>query len=99
MGYLFAPKKDLKPIKWIGTQRSVYTHRKKQKRIKDLISKAKCNKQANQKTKAAKSEKAIEVVAEKDEAMYEDVQSDIGTVTVFLVKDAPLLNNGLGQGF
>lgn len=37
----FNARTGMKPIKWIGTQRSVYTHRKNQKRIKELIAKAK----------------------------------------------------------
>ena len=41
----FSDRKDIKPIKWIGTQRSAFTHRVKQKRIRDLIVKEKENKQ------------------------------------------------------
>jgi len=26
-----------KPIRWIGTQRTAFTHRKKQKRIKEVV--------------------------------------------------------------
>ena len=39
----FKGRTDIKPIKWIGTQRSAFTHRVKQKRIKDLIQKEKEN--------------------------------------------------------
>ena len=39
----FKGKSDIKPIKWVGTQRSAFTHRVKQKRIKDLIQKEKEN--------------------------------------------------------
>ena len=39
----FKGRSDIKPIKWIGTQRSAFTHRVKQKRIKDLIQKEKEN--------------------------------------------------------
>jgi hypothetical protein len=32
-----------KPLKWIGTQRTAFTHRKKMKRIKEVIEKTKEN--------------------------------------------------------
>ena len=38
---------EFKPIKWIGTQRTEFTHRKRQKRIKELLAKANDNKQRN----------------------------------------------------
>ena len=37
----FADRKDVKPIEWIGTQRSPYTHRSKQKKMEQLATKAK----------------------------------------------------------
>ena len=37
----FKGREGIKPIKWIGTQRSAYTHRKNQKRIKAIIEKEK----------------------------------------------------------
>lgn len=48
----FVARTGIKPVKWIGTQRSVYTHRKKQKRIKELLGKVKENKQRNADKKA-----------------------------------------------
>lgn len=39
----FKGRGDIKPIKWIGTQRTAFTHRKNQKRIKTIIEKEKEN--------------------------------------------------------
>lgn len=43
----FDNSSEFKPIKWIGTQRTEFTHRKRQKRIKELLAKANDNKQKN----------------------------------------------------
>ena len=37
----FKGREGTKPVKWIGTQRSAFTHRKNQKRIKTIIEKEK----------------------------------------------------------
>ena len=40
----FEGRSDIKPIRWIGTQRGAFTHRVKMKRVKDIIAKEKVNK-------------------------------------------------------
>lgn len=88
----------MKPIKWVGTQRSVYTHRKKQKRIKQILSNisGKIKKAAPQPKADIKAEEH-KTKAEPDEEMFEDCGTDSSeSVTVFVAKAASLLNNGLG---
>jgi hypothetical protein len=98
---LFNAKPDLKPIRWIGTQRSVYTHRKKQKRIKEILSKT--TMKGKQEPKSTTQPKEIETqikteeVKQHDDEMFEDYEPvSTETVTVFVAKNASLLNNGLG---
>lgn len=101
----FNPKVGLKPIKWIGTQRSVYTHRKKQKRIKELLAKTKpVQPQKSDKPTKPKTENKDTILTEEkkaeDEEMYVDVKTEQPElVTVLVIRRPPLLNNGLGQSF
>ena len=40
---IFEGRKDVKPIKWVGTQRTSFTHRKNPKRLNHVIKKEKEN--------------------------------------------------------
>lgn len=102
--YLFNAKPGLKPIRWIGTQRSVYTHRKKQKRIKEILGKLTTKGKQEPKISAKPIEMETQIKTEEakhaDEEMFEDLEPDSAeAVTVFVAKNAALLNNGLGMSY
>jgi hypothetical protein len=69
-----------KPIKWIGTQRTAFTHRKKQKRIKEVVASTIAN---LKKTPAVEPE---------DDTLMEDLPK---LLTAVIVKHAGLVS-GLG---
>ena len=72
----------IKPIKWTGTQRSAFTHRNNQKRIRTIIDKEKENyvkraekREIKRAEYAAKKEIVMEEVeAKADAEMFEDVE-------------------------
>jgi len=64
-------------LKWIGTQRTAFTHKKKQKRIKEVIEKTKEN-----------LKKAAEVPpVKKPEAVDEEMEDVKKTLTAFIIKN------------
>lgn len=72
-----------KPIKWIGTQRTAFTHRKKQKRIKEVVASTIAN---------LKKTPVVATVAPEDDTMMEDLPKLLSAV---IVKHAGLVS-GLG---
>ena len=79
--------KQQKPIQWIGTQRTPFTHRKKQVRIKEVMAKTKANLEKPQTPLSVK---------ENDPADDVDMEESDSQVTVFVVKNKALTKSGLG---
>jgi len=104
----FEGKQGIKPIKWIGSQRTQFTHRKNMKRVKTIIEKEKENfvarfeqrqrfksKFAEAKSLGDSKNRVDKVEEEKDDVEMEALTDE--STSVVLVKHASLLSNGLGQ--